>query len=82
MGNDVALTAGERQALVDPFSPTRGHGLHWQSTQSERSLDFASIVRILREHRWLILGAVGAGLVFAVLVTLDDQAALSGGRHA
>jgi len=70
MGNDVALTAGERQALVDPFSPTRGHGLHWQSTQSERSLDFASIVRILREHRWLILGAVVAGLVFAVIVTL------------
>lgn len=70
MGNDVALTAAERQALVDPFTPTRGHGLHWQPSQSDRTLDFASLVRIVREHRWLILGAILLGLVLAVIVTL------------
>lgn len=69
MGNDVALTPTDRQQLVDPFAPTRGHGLHWQD-RTERSLDFASIVRILSEYRWLILGAVGIGLVLAILVTL------------
>ena len=69
MGNDVALTPTERQQLVDPFAPTRGHGLHWHD-RAERSLDFAAIVRILGEHRWLILGAAGIGLVLAVLATL------------
>ena len=71
MGNDVALTPGDRQQLADPFAPTRGHGLHWQDRPHvERSLDFASLVRIFVEYRWLIAGAVGVGLVLAVLVTL------------
>ena len=71
MGNDVALTPADRQQLVDPFAPTRGHGLHWQDqVHAERSLDFASLVRILSEYRWLVAGAVGAGLALAVLVTL------------
>jgi polysaccharide biosynthesis transport protein len=71
MGNDVALTPIDRQHLVDPFAPTRGHGLHWQDRESrDRSLDFASMVRILQEHRWLIAGAAGLGLVLAVIVTL------------
>ena len=71
MGNDVALAPADRQALVDPFAPTRGHGLHWQDRdQRDRTLDFASLVRILQEHRWLIAGATAIGLVLAVLVTL------------
>ena len=71
MGNDVALTPNDRQQLVDPFAPTRGQGLHWhERDQRERSLDFASMVRILQEHRWLIAGAAGLGLVLAVIVTL------------
>jgi len=70
LGNDVALTAAERQALVDPFTPARGHGLHWQPSQQERSLDFASLVKILREHQWMILGAIGLGIVLAVIATL------------
>ena len=71
MGNDVALTPSERQHLVDPFAPTRGHGLHWEERgHSERTLDFASLVRILTEYRWLIAGAAGVGLAIAVLMTL------------
>ena len=71
MGNDVALTPNDRQHLVDPFAPTRGHGLHWQDRElREKSLDFAALVRIFQEHRWLIAGAAGLGLVLAVLVTL------------
>ena len=69
MGNDIALTPGDRQQLVDPFAPVRGQGLHWQD-RSERTLDFAAVVRILNEYRWLILGAAGIGLVLAILVTL------------
>ena len=70
MGNDVALGPADRQSLVDPFAPTRGHGLHWQPAQAERSLDFASLVRILREHQWLIAGAVAIGLVLAIIYSL------------
>ena len=71
MGNDIALTPTDRQALVDPFAPTRGHGLHWQDRdQRDRTLDFAALVKILQDHRWLIAGGAGLGLVLAVLVTL------------
>lgn len=71
MGNDIALTPADRQQLADPFTPTRGHGLHWQDRhQAEHTLDFATLVRILREYRWLIAGAGAVGLVLAVLITL------------
>ena len=71
MGNDVALTPSDRQQLVDPFAPTRGQGLHWQDQERrDRSLDFASLVRILHEYRWLIAGAIVLGIVLAVLITL------------
>ena len=71
MGNDVALTPADRQSLVDPFTPTRGHGLHWQErSNADRSLDFASLVRILQEYRWLIAGAAALGLLLGLLATL------------
>ena len=71
MGNDVALTPSDRQALVDPFAPTRGHGLHWNArNDGERSLDFASLVRILKEYRWLIAGAAVLGLLLGILAAL------------
>ena len=71
MGNDVALTPNDRQHLVDPFAPTRGHGLHWQDRESgQPSLDLASLVRILSEHRWLIAGAAGLGVVLAIIAAL------------
>ena len=71
MGTDVSLTPSDRQQLVDPFGPTRGHGLHWQDREAhDRSLDFAMLVRILREYRWLIVGSAIVGIVLAILVTL------------
>ena len=71
MGNDIALTPSDRQSLADPFVPARGQGLHWQdSDHRDRSLDFASLVRILAEYRWLIAGAAALGLILAVLATL------------
>jgi len=71
VGNDVALTPSDRQALVDPFAPTRGHGLQWQDQgHPERALDFAYLVRILSEYRWIIAGGAAIGVALAVLVTL------------
>ncbi len=71
MGNDVALTPADRQSLVDPFAPTRGQGLHWQErSHADRALDFASLVRILHEYRWLIAGAAVLGLLLGVLAAL------------
>ncbi len=69
MGNDVALTPGDRQ-LVEPFVPVR-HGLHWGDRgHPDRNLDFATLVRIVHEWRWLIAGAVILGLAGAIVVTL------------
>jgi succinoglycan biosynthesis transport protein ExoP len=69
LGNDVALNPNDRQHLVDPFAPARG--LHWQERESrEPSLDLASLVRILNEHRWLIAGATLLGIVLAVIAAL------------
>ncbi len=71
MGNDVALTPADRQSLVDPFAPTRGAGLHWQErSHADRSLDFASLVRIFQEYRWLIAGAAVLGLLLGLLAAL------------
>jgi len=71
LGNDVALTPADRQQIVDPFAPGRGHGLHWQDRpHADRALDFASLVRILTEYRWLIAGTTGLGIVLALLAAL------------
>jgi capsular exopolysaccharide synthesis family protein len=65
------MTPTDRQALVEPFANAHGHGLHWQDReQRARALDFAAVVAILHEHRWLIGGMIGLGLVLGVLATL------------
>jgi len=56
VGNDVALTPGDRQQLVDPFAPTRGHGLHWHDQgHASRTLDLATLLRVMREWKWLAI---------------------------
>src|SRR5689334_21047993 len=53
-------------APYEPPTPTPG-----QRTYSASSiLDFATLVRIIHHWRWLVLGAVAAGFVGAVLITL------------
>jgi capsular exopolysaccharide synthesis family protein len=70
VGNDVVYP-GDRQSLPDPFGLARGHGLHLEDRPGPKDgLDFQTLVRILNEHRKLILALVVAGLVGGLVITL------------
>ena len=70
MGNDVVLP-GDRQSLPEPFGPVRGHGLLLEDRAGAGDgLDLQSLLRILNEHRKLILAAMVVGLIAGLIVTL------------
>ena len=70
MGNDVVLP-GDRQSLPEPFGPVRGHGLHLEDRDAGGDgLDLQSLLRILNEHRKLILAAMIIGLIGGLIMTL------------
>ena len=70
MGNDVVLP-GDRQSLPEPFGPVRGHGLHLEDRDAAGGgLDLQSLLRILNEHRKLILAAMVVGLIGGLIMTL------------
>ena len=70
MGNDVVLP-GERQSLAEPFGPLRGHGLHLEDrTPAGDGLDLQSLLRILNEHRKMLLAAMVVGLIGGLIMTL------------
>jgi polysaccharide biosynthesis transport protein len=52
-----------------PVDATRA-GPGQRSYSAAAVLDFATLVRILHHWRWLVLGAIGVGLVGAILMTL------------
>jgi polysaccharide biosynthesis transport protein len=52
-----------------PVDPARV-GPGQRSYSAAAVLDFATLVRILHHWRWLVLGAIGVGLVGAILMTL------------
>ena len=69
MGN-VALTPGDGRQLTDPFAPPQP-GFRWAGQeQAEQGLDLTTIVRIIKEWRWLILGAGALGLLAAIILSL------------
>lgn len=70
MGNDIAL-APDRAGVPGPFGPVNPRGLHWQDGAGQaNALDFASLVRVLRERAKLIAIVIAVGLAGAILVTL------------
>ncbi|MEO5577771.1 MAG: polysaccharide biosynthesis tyrosine autokinase [Sphingomicrobium sp.] len=70
MGNDVVLP-GDRQSLPEPFGPLRGHGLHLEDRAgASDGLDLQTLLRILNEHRKLILAAMVVGLIGGLVMTL------------
>ena len=70
MANDIALTRGEHGAVARPRA--RGMTPYWdQPGHGEAaSFDFATLFRIAREWRWLILAAVALGVAGAIVMTL------------
>lgn len=70
MGNTLAPTT-DRPTVPEPFGPLRGHGFQFnQRDEATGGLDFATLVRTLREHYKLILAAVVAGIALAILATM------------
>lgn len=67
MNRDIALRDNDRGWQVGPHlgapvGPAAQHG--------PPIIDFARLLRILHEWRWLILAAAALGLIVAVLITL------------
>jgi len=74
VNRDLAVRPGDSGALAHPgrdhraLSPDLDYG-----GQQGSAFDLAMIMRIIREWRWLILGAVALGLAGGVIVTLLTQ---------
>ena len=69
MNNNLAVPDGGAWQ-VDRFAPSRGIGPAAVETREGSGLDLAALLRIITSWRWLILGAVGLGIVAAIIVTL------------
>ncbi|HEU4704153.1 MAG TPA: polysaccharide biosynthesis tyrosine autokinase [Sphingomicrobium sp.] len=75
MATDLALPPGDRSAVGAP-RPRRGElAPYWEEGgyHEGRPFDLATLIRIVQEWRWLILGAVALGLAGAIIVTLLTQ---------
>lgn len=69
MNKDLAVTENDRPWPVDHYSPS-SLGSREAPHSYSPALDLATLVRIAKEWRWLILGAVALGLALAVIITL------------
>ena len=69
MNNNIAIPDGDAWA-VDRYLPDGRLRPALAPAPEGPNLDFASLVRIISNWRWLILGAVVFGLVGGVIVTL------------
>lgn len=69
MNRDLALAEGGGPWPVDRYSPVDDGSRGVRQAYSP-TLDFATLLRIAREWRWLILSAVALGLALAILFTL------------
>ena len=66
MNRDLALRDGDRGWQVGPHLGTPPAA----QVHHAPVIDFARIIRLISDWRWLILAAVGVGLILAVLATL------------
>lgn len=69
MNNNIAV-ADEAPWVVDRFAPDAARNQGAREAPGGGGLDFASLVRVILHWRWLILGAIGVGLLGAIVVTL------------
>lgn len=67
MNNNIAIPDGDAWA-VDRYLPDGR--VRPPAAPEGPNLDFASLIRIISNWRWLILGAVALGLVGGIIVTL------------
>ena len=72
MTTDIVFPPGERSA-VGVQRPRRGDvSQFWEAGDQEatKTFDLGTLIRIVNEWRWLIVGAVALGLAAAMVVTL------------
>ncbi|MBA3512355.1 polysaccharide biosynthesis tyrosine autokinase [Sphingomonas sp.] len=75
MATDLALPPDDRSA-VGASRPRRGELFpYWGDARNreDSSFDLATLLRILHDWRWMILGSVALGLAAAIVVTLLTQ---------
>lgn len=69
MNNNLAVPEAGSWPLA-PYAPTAVTSGGPRTYSASNSLDFPTLVRILQHWRWFIFGAVAAGLLCAILITL------------
>lgn len=69
MNNNLAVP-DDAAWVVDRYSPDSRLGVRPAAEPEDTGLDFAALLRIIANWRWLILGAVALGLVGAIVITL------------
>jgi len=68
--NNSLPVPGDRSWPIAPYAPPAAPAAGQRTYSATSILDFPTLVRILQHWRWLVLGAVGAGLLGAIFVTL------------
>ncbi len=70
MAADLALPEKGENALAHFGRPSRGLTPYINGAGPGTQFDLATLIRILRDWRWLILGAAALGIAAAIIVTL------------
>ncbi|HET9337043.1 MAG TPA: Wzz/FepE/Etk N-terminal domain-containing protein, partial [Sphingomicrobium sp.] len=69
MNRDLSIPDGEAW-VVDRYTPDSRPARPAAAVPESPGLDFATLVRIISNWRWLIVGAAALGLLGAIIVTL------------
>src|SRR5689334_24552884 len=69
MNNSLAVPK-EGPWPLTPYAPPTPTPAGQRTYSATSILDFPTLIRILHHWRWLVLGAVAAGLLGAILITM------------
>jgi len=70
MNRDIAIPEGDRWIVDRQDGARPGQAPEQRGYSPAHFLDFPTLMRIVSQWRWLILGAVGLGIVAAIIVSL------------
>jgi capsular exopolysaccharide synthesis family protein len=68
--NNSLAVPNEASWPLSPYDPAAAARLGHRTYSPTNILDFTTIVRIIHHWRWLVIGALGVGLLGAILMTL------------
>jgi len=72
VANEIAFPRGDDRNVAHPGQHGRALSPYWGETGygEGHNFDLAYLLKLVREWRWLIVGAIGLGVALAVIVTL------------